>query len=100
MNNLLPTLDLMKERYLNIITIALYLFCNKHTESLNHLVICSKLDSEWRNIILNVLNKTKKSIKRALDINVPIEHIRRSLLEDCYNEWIGSRYLEGLLRDF
>ena len=86
MNNLLLTLNIIKERYLNIIVTVFYLFYNEHTELLKHLVVCSKLENEWRNVIYNALNKIKKLIKRALDINAPTEHIKRSLLEDHYNE--------------
>ena len=90
----------MKKWYPDIITTTLCLFCNEQSESLNHLVTCSKLDNEWKDIILNALNNTKKSIKRALDIDALIEHIKRTLIEDRTDEWMNSRYLEGLLRGF
>ena len=45
LNNLLPTLDRLKERYPNIINHTVCLFCNKEQESLDHLTLCSSLDN-------------------------------------------------------
>ena len=76
----------MHTKYLNIITSSKYLFCSEHTEILNYLVIYKGLENEWRMIVRNALNNTKKLIKKVLNINTSSEHIRRALIEDQHNE--------------
>ena len=81
MNNTLPTLNILHERYPSIVTNFLCLFCNKNRESLNHLTECYQLRGKWHTIIAEILNYTIDKVKQVLDISLSKRYMQYLLLQ-------------------
>src|SRR4051794_34173151 len=62
MNKLLPTLDVMKERYPDIIRTTVCMFCKREEKTFVHLITCEALETNWENIICISLLKTGEKI--------------------------------------
>ena len=100
MNNLLPTLNTLEERYPEIISSTFCLFCNKEKETLDHLVLCSSLSNTWSRIIEQVLTHTKEKIKKILNIDFLTEPLKYLLQEHRLLQHNTTNVVTAMIRGF
>src|SRR3954470_20975738 len=100
MNNLLLTLDVMKELYSTIIKTTECMFCNKEKKTFAHLITCDVLETEWKNTIYTSLLKTKKKIEKVWKIHALTNHIKRKLLNDKTNILTKRKNMRAITKDF
>ena len=101
MNNLLPTLDIMKERYGDIIIYTKCLFCEQEQESLVHLTMCHSLNNTWNSIVDITLKNARKEVKKYLGVDISIELLKRTILSKESNIYKKTgNLLTDLIRGF
>ncbi len=99
MNNLIPTLDILQDRYPDIITHTKCLFCNEKEESLLHLTLCNSLDNTWYSIINKSTKHIEQLVKNKLNDHISTESINRDLKASRNNNGL-SNTLSNLIRGF